>query len=168
MGQHAMHISLMKGGKLMNLVSIEFLQTHSFRRLMPVFVACLVGGIFLSSSLGVYAMGKKYSEQGAKLTAAMNSALLSKGFCKTPRECYDILPGTLETDTRVLVHFYGVGEKNHSAFLTVIALSLTEGIRITGGVPITIKAFHETQDEYRESGLVIKNVKPFATIEVNK
>ena len=152
----------------MRPISFAYFLISAFRGLMPAFGACLVGGIFLFSSLGVYAMGKKYSEQGAKLTAAMNSALLSKGFCKTPRECYDFLPGTLETDTRVLVQFYGVGEKNHHAFLIVVALSLTDGMRITGGVPITIKAFHETQDEYRESGLVIKNVKPFAIIEVNK
>lgn len=149
------------------LSSIAF-TTDFFRGLMPVFGAWLVGGIFLFSSPGVYAMGKKYSEQGAKLTAAMNSALLSKGFCKTPRECYDLLPGTLETDSMVLVHFYEVGEKNHAAFLTVVALSLTEGIRITSGVPITIEAFRETHEKYRTSGLVIKNVKPFAIIEVKK
>lgn len=152
----------------MRSMSFAFFRISALGGLMSIFGVCLVGGIFLFSSLEVYAMGKKYSEQGAKLTAAMNSALLSKGFCKTPRECYDLLPGTLETDTRVLVHFYGVGEKNHPAFLTVVALALTDGIRITGGVPITINAFRETQDEYRESGLVIKNVKPFVIIEVNK
>lgn len=152
----------------MKLMSIALMRAHSFRRLMPVFGACFLGSYFYFLSQAVYAMGKKYSEQGAKLTAAMNSTLLAKGFCKTPRECYDLLPGTLETDSRVLIHFYGVGEKNHSALLVVIALSLTDGIRITGGVPITIKAFHETQDEYRESGLVIKAIKSFATVEVNK
>jgi len=52
--------------------------------------------------------------------------------------------------------------------LTVVALALTDGIRITGGVPITIEAFRETHEKYRTSGLVIKDVKPFATIEVTK
>jgi len=113
-------------------------------------------------------MGKKYSEQGAKLGAAMHGTLVSKGFCKTPRECHDLLPSTIETDSLVLLHFYEVGEKNYPAFLTVVALSLTDGIRITGGVPITIEAFRETHEKYRTSGLVIKDVKPFATIEVNK
>lgn len=152
----------------MRSMSIEPLRSCYFRRLMPVFGACLVSGIFLFSSLGVYAMGKKYSEQGAKLAAAMHSALVLKGFCKTPRECYDLLPGTVETDSLILVHFYEVGEKNYTAFLTVVAMSLTDGIRITGGVPITIKAFRETHEKYRTSGLVIKNVKAFATIEVIK
>lgn len=113
-------------------------------------------------------MGKRYAEQGARLTAALNNLLLSKDFCRTPRECHDLLPGTLETDTMVLIHTYGIGEKNQLAFLAVIEFVLSDGIRITNGVPITIKAFRETSDEYRESGVVIKNVKPFATIEVVK
>lgn len=124
--------------------------------------------LFFGTSLEAYTMGKKYSEQGARLGAAMHNALVSKGFCKTPRECHDLLPSTIETDSLVLLHFYEVGEKNQAAFLTVVELSLIEGIRITGGVPITIEAFRETHEKYRTSGLVIKDVKPFATIEVNK
>lgn len=113
-------------------------------------------------------MGKKYSEQGGKLTAAMNNVLLLKGFCRTPRECYDLLPGTLETDTMVLVHFFEVGDKNYEAFITAIELVLREGVRITGKVPITIRAFRETHEEYRKSGLIIKDIKPFMVMEVIK
>lgn len=152
----------------MKLMSIAFIRTHSFRRLMQAFGACLLGSVFFSSSQGVYAMGKKYSEQGAKFADAMHNALVSKGFCKTPSECYDLLPRTVETDSKVFIQFYEVGEKNLPAFLDIVALSLTDGIRITGGVPITIEAFRETREKYRTSGLVIKDVKPFATIEVNK
>jgi len=152
----------------MKSMSLAFFRISALRGLMSVFGACLVGGIFLFPSQGAYAMGKKYSEQGAKLGAAMHGTLVSKGFCKTPRECHDLLPSTIETDSLVLLHFYEVGEKNYPAFLTVVALSLTDGIRITGGVPITIEAFRETHEKYRTSGLVIKDVKPFATIEVNK
>ena len=152
----------------MRPISFAYFQISAFRGLMPAFGVCLVGGIFLFSSLGVYAMGKKYSEQGAKFAAAMHNVLVSKGFCKTPNECYDLLPRTIETDSMVLVHFYEVGEKNYPAFLTVVVLSLTDGTRITGGVPITIEAFRETREKYRTSGLVIKDVKPFAIIEVNK
>lgn len=152
----------------MRSMSFAFLRKSALRGLMTILGVGLVGGIFLFSSLEVYAMGKKYSEQGAKFAVAMRSALASKGFCKTPRECYDLLPGTIETDSLVLVHLYEVGETNHAAFLAVVALALTDGIGITGGIPITIKAFRETHDEYRASGLVIKDVKPLATIEVNK
>jgi len=152
----------------MRSMSFAFFGISYLRRLMLILGACLVGGIFLFRPLEIYAMGKKYSEQGKKFGDAMHSALVSKGFCKTPRECHDLLPGTIETDSLVLVHFYEVGERNQAAFLTVVALSLTDGMQITGGVPIKINAFRETHEEYRTSGLVIKNVKPFATIEVKK
>jgi hypothetical protein len=148
--------------------SFNFMQKHNFRKSVQIFSASLLIIVILFPSQGLYAMGKKYAEQGARLTAAMNNALLSKGFCKTPRECHDLLPGTLETDTRILIHLYEIGEKNHLAFLVAITLSLTDGIRITNGVPITIKAFRETHEEHRESGLLIKDVKPFAIIEVIK
>lgn len=139
------------------------------RRMMVVAVrSCLLGGIFLFSSLEVYAMGKKYSQQGARFADAMHNALVSKGFCKTDGDCYRLLPRTVETDSLILVHFYEVSEKNQSAFLCLVALSLTDGIRITGGIPITIKAFRETHEKYRTSGLVIKGVEPFSVIEVNK
>lgn len=152
----------------MRSMSFAFLRTSTLRGLMSTFGTCLVCGIFLFSSLEVYAMGKKYSKQGSKFADAMHSALVSKGFCRTPEECYDLLPRTFETDSMVWIQLYEIDEKNHAAFLTVVALTLTDGIRITGGVPITIEAFRETHEEYRTSGIVIKNVKPFATIEVHK
>lgn len=127
---------------------------------------CFVGYMLLFSSPMACAMGKKYSEQGAKLTAAMNSALLTNGFCKVPRECHDLLPGTVETDSEILIHFYEISEKNYSAFLVIVSLTLTDGLLITSGIPVTVKAFHETHDEYRESGFVFKSVKPFVIIKV--
>lgn len=131
-------------------------------------ILALIITLFFSAIVEVYAMGKKYSEQGAKLGAALHDALVSNGFCKTPKECYDLLPSTIETDSMVLLHFYEIGEKNQAAFVTIVALVLTNGIQITGGAPITVKAFRETHEKYRKSGLVIKDIKPFATIEVHK
>jgi len=61
-------------------------------------------------------MGKKYSEQGAKFAVAMRSALVSKGFCRTPEECYALLPRTIETDSMVWVQFYEVSEKTTPHF----------------------------------------------------
>lgn len=138
---------------------------HPSRLAFHVLTLLMLTGHLIFSSSEVQAMGKKYSEQGAKLTAAMNSALLSQGMCKTPRECHDLLPGTLETDSEVAIAFFGVGDKNHAAFLAVVGLALTEGIRITSGIPISIQAYRETQEEHRRSGVFIKDIKPFATIE---
>ncbi len=118
----------------------------------------LIFAIVLIPSQDGHATGKKFSEQGRKLTEAMNSALLNSGICATPRERHDLLPGTLETDSEILIHLYQINEKNKQALAIMATLSLTEGILITNGAPITIKAFHETQNEYINSGLVIKKL----------
>lgn len=137
---------------------------------MPLHVLTLImlSGYLNFFSCEAQAMGKKYSEQGAKLTAAMNSTLLSKGLCKTPRECNNLLPGTFETDTEVFIELFEIGERNQAAFLAVVGLALAEGIRITGGIPISIHAYRETQEEHRRSGVFIKDIKPFVIIEVRK
>jgi hypothetical protein len=115
-----------------------------------------------------HAMGKKYSKQGAALTRAMNYALFERGLCKNPQECDARLPGTMETDTEIAISLFEVQEKNQAAFLTIVALALSEGMRITGGIPISINAFRESQEAHRKSGLFIKDIKPFAVIEVKK
>jgi len=134
--------------------------------LAAVKILFLIAHLFLNQE--TQAMGKKYSEQGRKLTAAMNSALLISGICPSARQCYELLPGTLETDTKILIHLYQINAQNKTALTTIVALALADGISITEGVPITIRAFRETQHEYVHSGLLIKEIKPFATIEIIK
>jgi len=113
------------------------------------------------------AAGKTYSPQGTRLTKAINDALLSKGLCQTPRQCHDMLPGTLETDSKVLIQFFNVSELNHPALSAAVALTLSDGTKITEGVPITVEAFRESHDEYRKSGIFFKGVKPFVTLDVS-
>ena len=113
------------------------------------------------------ASGKRYSSQGARLTKAINDALLTKGLCQTPKQCHDMLPGTLETDSKVFIQFFNVSERNQPAFLAAVTLTLSNGTKITEGIPITIEAFRESHDEYRKSGVFLKEVKPFATLDVS-
>ena len=151
----------------MGSLSFTFIGKSPLGRLLRVLVFFATGSLSLLT-VDAHAMGKMYSEQGAKFADAMHTALVSKGLCKTTSECYDLLPRTIETDSKVFIQFYAISKKNHPAFLSVVALALTDGMRITEGAPITIEAFHETHDVYRRSGLVIKDVKPFSTIEVSK
>lgn len=115
----------------------------------------------------VTAGGKKYSSQGVRLTKAINDSLISKGLCQTPRQCYDMLPVTLETDSKVFIQFFSVGELNQPALSAAIALTLSDGTKITGGIPIKIEAFRETHDEYRKSGIFMKEAKPFVRLDVS-
>ena len=112
------------------------------------------------------ASGKRYSAQGARLAQSIHEALVSNGLCQTPRQCYDVLPRTLETDSIVFIQFFNVNESNQPALSIATALTLSNGTNITGGIPIKIEMFRESHDEYRKSGIIFKGVKPFATLEV--
>ncbi len=114
------------------------------------------------------ALGKKFFEQGSSLTKHLSETLIEKGFCGSGRECYDLLPGSFETDSLILLHYYEVNESNLPAFLEIIATSISDGIPVTNGIPIRIKAFRETHEEYRKSGIFIKDVKPFMVMEIDK
>lgn len=124
--------------------------------------------LFFVTSLDTYAMGKKFSEQGDRLSFALNNLLVSKGFCKSPPECFDLLPGYTDHDDMVRINYYEVGDKNFAAFLEVINFALKSGMATTGNVPISIKAYRETHDQVRKSGLFVKDIKPFMSMEVTK
>lgn len=113
-------------------------------------------------------MGERYTDQGGRLSVATTDILIAKGFCKTPRECENFLPGYGSHGDRVRISFYEVGKNNSQAFNAVIELIIQDVIRITDGVPITIAGYRETYEEYRKSGLFSKGVKPFLILEVNK
>lgn len=119
-------------------------------------------------NLGAIAMGEKYAEQGGRLSAAIKDMLIVKGFCKTPRDCHDLLPSYGGHGDRVRSAFYEVGERNSEAFNAIVGLVVQDGIRITSGTPITITGYRETHEEYRKSGVLSKDVKPFLILEVSK
>lgn len=138
----------------------------SFIRL--ALTACFLIAFMTPLSTGAKAMGEKYTDQGGRLTAAINEMLISKGFCKSARDCNDFLPGYVGHGDQVRIAFYQVNEKNHQAFSAIIELVIKDGIRITGGVPIAVTGYRETQEEYRRSGVISKNIKPFLILEINK
>lgn len=113
-------------------------------------------------------MGEKYSEQGGRLTSALRAALIAHGYCHSPQECQKLLPGTAAHGDRVRIAYYEVNDRNISALMFLIDMVVRQGIDITGGIPITITAYKETHEEYRESGFFLKGVKPFMILEVNK
>lgn len=112
--------------------------------------------------------GEQFTEQGGKLTAAINKELIRKDLCKTPRDCNDLLPGYVAHGDRVRIALYEVSEKNGKALNAVVEFIVNDGMKITGGIPITLTGYRETQEEYRNSGLLFKGIKPFLILELNK
>lgn len=160
-GEYMSHKMLLSQAEAVTKISLRAL----VMRIAVVAYLATLSALLLPSA--ATASGKKYSSQGARLTQAINESLLSKGMCQTPRQCHDLLPGTLETDSKVVIQFFQVGALNQPAFLAAVSLTLSSGMKITEGIPIKIEAFRESHDEYRKSGVIMKAVKPFATIEVS-
>lgn len=133
------------------------------RRLCILAIAVASVGLW---PVAANAAGKRHAEAGAKLTAAINKTLLEQVFCHSARACHDLLPVTLETDSEIVVSFFAVGVRNEAAFLAAVTLALKDGVRVTEGLPITMHGFRETEERHRRSGLFIKDVKPFVTIEL--
>lgn len=116
----------------------------------------------------VMAAGERFTEQGGRLSAAIKDLLVEQGFCNAPHDCHQLLPSYGGHGDRVRSTFYEVGEKNSEAFAVVIKFVVKDGIRITGGVPITITGYRETHQQYLDSGFFAKSVKPFLILEVER
>lgn len=116
----------------------------------------------------VMAAGERFTEQGGRLSAAIKGLLVERGFCNAPHDCHQLLPSYGGHGDRVRSTFYEVGDKNSDAFAAVIELVVKDGIRITGGVPITITGYRETHQQYMDSGVFAKSVKPFLILEVER
>ena len=113
------------------------------------------------------ALGEKYAEQGGRLTGVLRTAMIEKGFCKSPQECQSLLPGTAAHGDRVRIAYYEISERNIEALSFLVEIVVRCGLETTSGVPITITAYKESHEEYRKSG-IFSPVKPFLALEVNK
>lgn len=120
------------------------------------------------NSLEVRAMGERYTKQGGNLSIAINKMLIQDGYCKTNKECFELLPGYGGHGDKVRFSFYQIEDSNSEAFLSIISLVMKEGMSITEGVPISILGFRETHQEYLKSGVFLNSVKPFFVLEINK
>ena len=134
------------------------------------FLACIIFAFFGGGSSWISDVhaGGIYHEQGERLSIALNRLLISKGFCRAPSECYDLLPGYTDRDGMVRINYYEVGDRNFAAFLEIVGFVLKEGMVKTNNVPIRIKGYRETHEQVRTSGLFIKRIKPFMDMEVVK
>lgn len=113
------------------------------------------------------AMGEKYAEQGGRLTGVLRTAMIEKGFCKSPQECHSLLPATVGHGDKVRIAYYEISDRNIEALSFLVEIVVRRGLEITSGVPISIVAYKQSHEEYRTSG-IFSSVKPFLALEVNK
>jgi len=109
-------------------------------------------------------MGERYSKQGHALGKRVVEVLIQQGYCSDGNDCNkrEVVLG--EHGNRVNFNFYGMTDSK--VLSVVFAMVLTEGLEITGGVPITISVFPKPKKEYLGAKSFFQ--KPSIRMEVNE
>lgn len=108
-------------------------------RLVLFFCICFI-------SLAVEGCGEKYSEQGNLLYSKIFEHLIERRICTTVDECKADLE--IHGKYRNQVNFAVYSPKNRkTALAAFIEFIVENGVKITGGVPITILIKVESKEE---------------------
>lgn len=100
--------------------------------------------------------GEMYTKEGEALGAEITKELINQGFCKTNHECNQVLEIYAAHGNRVNFSIYG--PKNKSALATVIKLIVERGIQLTSGIPISVRVFPKSRNEYGDIFLEPKSI----------
>lgn len=154
-----------RGGFIMKNEPFVNWSRSIIRRMSHACVLLALAALYVGD---VMAAGERFTEQGGYLTRAIHDLLVADNFCTNSKECHALIPGFVGHGDRVRITFYEIGEKNSEAFAAIIKFVIKDGIRITEGVPITIMGYRETHQQYMDSGIFAKSVKPFLILEIKQ
>lgn len=107
----------------------------------------------------------RHEEEGARLALEIHEFLKEENICSSPMECKKLFSTYRRHGNKVNLNIYGVNnKKSNEAVLKVFELVLNRGVIITDGVPITIRVFSKSREEY---GSIIPGFgpKPIVTLE---
>lgn len=90
--------------------------------------------------------GEMYTKEGEALGAEITKELIKQGFCKTSRECNQVLEIYGGYGNRVNFSIYA--PKNKSALAAVFKLLVERGIELTNGISIAVTVFPKSRNEY--------------------
>lgn len=101
-----------------------------------------------------------YTIEGNELSSEINKELIAKGLCKLPKECQSVLEMYGGHGNQVNFSIYA---PNKLALKTVFQFLIERGIDITHGIPISVKVYPKSRDEYGNFNF---NSKPSITLEI--
>ncbi len=108
------------------------------------------------------AMGEKYREQGNALSKAIYQELIKTGLCKDNNNVIGKLPMYGGHGNQVNFSIYKPDRKILAATFEFL---IAHGIEITGGVPIAIRIYPKSREEY---GNIVISPKPAIQLEINE
>jgi hypothetical protein len=127
---------------------------------MKIVIFTLLSAFFCNLSL---AMGEKYSEEGHKLSRAIDANMIKEGFCKNTLECFQLIDSYGGHGNQVNLTFYKA--KNPELIKSIVGFVLVNGLKNTNGVPI--KLYFHTETRESQGNLIFKK-SPTIYLEITK
>ena len=109
----------------------------------------LLGATFTLICIGLLEnsmAGGKFSDQGNALYKSLHDELIAKSVCTNFQNCSDALQMYGEDGDRIYLNMYAQTDMNLSGI--VVKFIVEKGIKITGGMPITLRVFHKPKTQY--------------------
>lgn len=132
-----------------------------FRQFTIILVAIFVA----ITSTDCLAIGEKYSQRGQALYKSIIETLINKGICVDNDDCTKKVSIYGEDGNQVNVNMYSATDSMIvGAILGHVA---SDGLRITEGVPITVRVFREPKEKHLGFKAAFGLNKPAIILEVN-
>lgn len=119
----------------------------------------LLVNFFMGSAI---AMGEKYSEQGQALSKAIDRELINSGLCKDYNDVKNKLLMYGGHGNQVNFSIYKPDRKILAATFEFL---IAHGLEITGGVPIAIRVYPKSREEY---GNIVFSPNPTIQLEIKE
>jgi hypothetical protein len=130
------------------------------QKLKLIAVSVLLFAIFANKP--AMAVGEQYREQGNALSKAIFQELIKTGLCKDTNDVIGKLPMYGGHGNQINFSIYKPDRKILAA---TIEFLIAHGFEITGGVPIAIRVYPKSREEY---GNFLISPKPTIQLEINE
>jgi hypothetical protein len=105
-------------------------------------ISLLITTAFVVGSIGC---GEPYRNEGDKLNEEINKELIAQKLCNSTRECNQIFRASSSHGNQLN---YSVYAPDKLVLATAFKVVIEKGMEITNGVPISIKVYPKTREEY--------------------
>jgi hypothetical protein len=132
----------------------------SFFRLTTIVITLLAALIFSELSFA------GYSDQGDALSQALYEDLVKKRVCSNMPACSQMLQMYGSDGKRILLNMYA--QKDTVLVSKVVAFLVEKGLKISRGMPITLKVFSAPKSKYLGLKSISSKNDEFLKLELNK
>ena len=116
---------------------------------------------------GASMAGSGFSDQGNALYKALNEHLMAQGVCKDYQTCHNVHQiYSEESGDHIYFNMYGQTDK---ALASIVAgFLVAKGLKITGGMPITLHVFFGPHEQYQGLKRIFGASGESIKLEINK